>query len=223
MPSLLTEFSLPGWDDAPTAVLDRFNERWVHTATFLSPALVIELLQETGRWTHDWYSTVDPDRTGEVVLLFGPDPAPYRAIAAREYVERWVHHLQIRQHARTRRRQALGAPPFGDRAHGVITRALATLLTMVAPADAGPIVLDLGDAVWTYRADGSGVRRVASGRADAAAVTLTVDAEIVTTLLSRGLPLTDGGGGDSGDRASPNSPHPSASVAAVSSGYYADL
>ena len=68
----------------------------MHTATFLSPALVIELLPETGRWTHDWYSTVDPDRTGEVVLLFGPDPAPYRAIAAREYVERWVHHLQIR-------------------------------------------------------------------------------------------------------------------------------
>jgi uncharacterized protein (TIGR03083 family) len=219
VPSLLTEFSLPGWADAPAAVLDRFNERWVHAATFLSPALVIELLRQTGGWTHDWYSTVDPDRTGEVVMLFGPDPAPYRAIAAREYVERWVHHLQIRR-ALGLDPGALGAPPFGDRAHGVITRALATLLTMVAPPAAGPIVLDLGDAAWTYRADASGVRQVAPGRADDAVVTLTVAAAVATPLLSRGLPLVAAEAAirATGDPELATSLR--ASVAAVSSGYY---
>src|SRR3954454_23330074 len=39
-PSLLTEFSLPTWDGAPENPLDRFNERWVHAASFLSPALL---------------------------------------------------------------------------------------------------------------------------------------------------------------------------------------
>src|SRR3954453_10441023 len=28
VPSLLTESSLPTWDGAPDAILDRFNERW---------------------------------------------------------------------------------------------------------------------------------------------------------------------------------------------------
>ena len=51
VPSLLTEASLPTWDGAPTALLDRFNERWVDAATFLSPALLVELLRMTGETT----------------------------------------------------------------------------------------------------------------------------------------------------------------------------
>src|SRR3954471_5656190 len=48
-------------------------------------------------WTHAWYASADLETRGEEVLLFGPGPAPYWAIAAREYLERWVHHLQIRR------------------------------------------------------------------------------------------------------------------------------
>ncbi|MGZ4714379.1 MAG: maleylpyruvate isomerase family mycothiol-dependent enzyme [Acidimicrobiia bacterium] len=222
VPSLLTEASLPTWDGAPPAVLDRFNERWVHASTFLSPALVVELLRQTGEWTSRWYEEVDPDAPGEVVLLFGPGPAPYREIAAREYVERWVHHLQIRR-ALGLDAGALGARPLGERAHAVIARALATLLTMVTPPTAGPIVLDLGGTAWTYRADSTGVRQVAPGPAADAVVTLTVDAALTTPLLSRGLTA---GAAEAAIRATGDPELATtlrSSIAAVSSSYYAAL
>ena len=78
--------------------LDQFNDGWVDTAQFFSPALLIDLLELTGRWTADWYASVDPQSPGEPVGFFGATgPSPYWQIAAREYVERWVHHHQIRR------------------------------------------------------------------------------------------------------------------------------
>ena len=79
-----------------------------------APALIVDLLERTGIWTHDWYTTVDPDSIGEIVMLFGLEAAPYRSIAAREYVERWVHHLQIRR-ALGLDAGLLGAPPLDRR------------------------------------------------------------------------------------------------------------
>jgi uncharacterized protein (TIGR03083 family) len=78
------------------AALDRFNDTWVDTVQFFSPEVLIDLLECTGRWTHEWYSEVDPDRIGEPVGFFGATSgAPYWMIAAREYAERWIHHNQI--------------------------------------------------------------------------------------------------------------------------------
>jgi uncharacterized protein (TIGR03083 family) len=222
IPSLLTEAARPAWDGAPPALLDRFNERWVDAATFLSPALIIELLRQTGDWTRSWYCEVDPDSRGEIVMLFGPEPATYRAIAAREYVERWVHHLQVRR-ALGLGPGALDAAPLVDRAHAVIARALATLVTMVAPPSAGPIVLDLGSSAWTYRLGPADARLVEPGAAGDATVTLTVDAAVATTLVSRGMTLADAEAvirttGDPELGAALRS-----SVAAASSAYYPDL
>jgi hypothetical protein len=94
---------------------------------------------------------------------------------------------------------------------------------MAAPPDAGPIVLDLGDAVWSYGADASGVRQVVSGRTDNAVVTLTIDAAIATTLLSRGLPRAEAEAAIRATGETELATTLRASVAAVSSGYYADL
>ncbi len=132
LPGLLTEPSLPSWADAPPALLDQFNERWVHASTFLSPALVVELLGIMGEQTHDWYASVDPESLGEAVLLFGPGPAPYWAVAAREYLERWVHHLQIRR-ALGLEPGAIGEPPFGPRAWEMVVLALRQLFRSSCP------------------------------------------------------------------------------------------
>jgi hypothetical protein len=186
LPSLLTEPSLPSWDDAPATLLDQFNERWVHASTFLSPTLLVELLRLMGESTHEWYASVNPESVGEPVLLFGEGPAPYWSIAAREYLERWVHHLQIRR--------ALGIepgpvsePPFGPRAWDVVALALPTLFALVVPAGDASVVVSLGERAWTYTRGDTGQWDVRSFHSDDSTVTLSVEADDVTTLLSRGL------------------------------------
>jgi uncharacterized protein (TIGR03083 family) len=88
---------LPGADFR--TLLDTFNDRWVAAARFLSTELVIELLGLTGEWTATYYEAVDPAAPGEPVAFFGGTgtSSPFWHAIAREYVERWVHHSQIRR------------------------------------------------------------------------------------------------------------------------------
>lgn len=89
--------SLPG-ADFPT-LLDSFNDRWVAAARFLSTGLLVELLRLAGDWTWSYYDSVDPLAPCEPVGFFGStgDASPFWQAIAREYMERWVHHSQIRR------------------------------------------------------------------------------------------------------------------------------
>ena len=80
-------------------LLDSFNDRWVASAKFLSPQLLIELLRLTGEWTATYYQGSDPEAPGEYVGFFGGSgpTSPFWHAIAREYLERWVHHSQIRR------------------------------------------------------------------------------------------------------------------------------
>jgi uncharacterized protein (TIGR03083 family) len=88
---------LPG-ADFPT-LLDTFNDRWVSAAAFLSGELLIELLRLTGQWTGAYYRAVDPAAPSEPVEFFGAhgSNSPFWQAIGREYLERWVHHSQIRR------------------------------------------------------------------------------------------------------------------------------
>jgi hypothetical protein len=80
--------------------LDTFNDRWVATTEFLSNALLVELLRLTGEWTAAYYERVDSEAPGEAVALFGVKhgaTSPFWQAIAREYLERWIHHSQIRR------------------------------------------------------------------------------------------------------------------------------
>jgi uncharacterized protein (TIGR03083 family) len=96
-----------GWDQL-FELLDRFNEAWVEAADFVSVSLLVELLHLSGEWTRSWYADVDPDRLGEAVPWAGFDSAPFWFLAAREYLERWIHQQQIRR--------AVSARPLDDSA-----------------------------------------------------------------------------------------------------------
>jgi uncharacterized protein (TIGR03083 family) len=80
-------------------LLDTFNDHWVAAARFVSTELIIELLRLTGEWTAAYYEAVDPDAPDEPVGLFGArgPSSPFWQAIAREYMERWVHHSQIRR------------------------------------------------------------------------------------------------------------------------------
>ena len=88
---------MPGADFR--TLLDTFNDRWVAAARFFSTDLVIELLRLSGEWTARYYAEVDPAAPGEPVGFFGAtgSSSPFWHAIAREYMERWVHHSQIRR------------------------------------------------------------------------------------------------------------------------------
>lgn len=98
---------LPGADFR--GLLDGFNDQWVEAGRFLSPALLVELLRDSGERTEAFYRAVDPDAPCESVALFAPSDgglSPYWQAIAREYLERWAHQSQIRR--------ALGQPSLSS-------------------------------------------------------------------------------------------------------------
>jgi uncharacterized protein (TIGR03083 family) len=151
---------LPGVDFA--TLLNAFNDRWVAASSFLSPALLIGLLRLSGEWTVDYYCSVDLGAPGEPVFLFGSTggPSPVWHAVAREYMERWVHHAQIRR--------AVGLPSLAD------TRFLEPG-ARVAAAVAG----------WTSRVDADG--RWCLDAADGTVLVLG-DAQQAADLLTRAHP-----------------------------------
>ena len=126
-------------------VLDTFNDRWESAARFLSPELLVQLLGLSGEWTAAYYDSVDPRAPGERVGLFGIDASvssPFWQAIAREYLERWIHHSQIRR--------ALGLGSLADRrflSPGIEVAAAVTRLEPGVPGDPqgswtlGPLVL----------------------------------------------------------------------------------
>jgi uncharacterized protein (TIGR03083 family) len=109
---------MPGADFR--TLLDGFNDQWVEAVRFLSPRMLLELLDLAGRWTHRYYGDVDPNAPGEAVGLFGVPfgaSSPFWHAIAREYIERWVHHSQIR---RALGIASLADAPFLDVGHAII-------------------------------------------------------------------------------------------------------
>ncbi len=170
-------------------VLDRFNDRWVEAAQFFSAPVLIDLLELAGRWTADWYDTVDPESLGEPVGFFGASgPSPYWQIASREYVERWVHHHQIRR--------ALGAPDLDDDsilrpAVAVVVRSFAAHLRDLEVAPGESIVLTVnGLASWSLEREDDRWEPLDGAIAEARA-TVRLDRVLATPVLSRGLRLVE--------------------------------
>jgi uncharacterized protein (TIGR03083 family) len=162
---------LPGADFR--TLLDAFNDRWVATAQFMSPLLVIELLGLTGEWTAAYYESVDPDAPGESVGLFGASQdgsSPFWQAIAREYLERWIHHSQIRR--------ALGLGSLADAPFlrtGIEVAAAMAQMEPVIPSDPegiwgfGPIVLGQAQQaadILTLAHTSESIRQLVRGPAD---------------------------------------------------------
>jgi uncharacterized protein (TIGR03083 family) len=145
---------LPGSD--VRTLLDTFNDRWVAAANFLSPNLLVELLGLTGEWTAEYYESIDPLTDGESVGLFGArqnESSPFWQAIAREYLERWIHHSQIRR--------ALGLSSLSDR------RFLVPGIEVVgAVARLEPIIPTTPDGTWS-------IGPIALGSTEQAAAILT--------------------------------------------------
>lgn len=131
---------MPGADFR--ALLDGFNDQWVEAGRFFSPALLLQLLDLAGEWTHRYYCDVDPNAPGEPVLMFGVglgDSSPFWHAIAREYVERWAHHSQIR---RALGLGSLADAPFLELGHAIIATVAG------APTGDGAAPAAVADSPW---------------------------------------------------------------------------
>ena len=148
------------------------------------------MLDLTGDWTATYYETVDLNGLGEPVGFFGSaDPSPYWQIAGREFVERWVHHHQIRR--------AVDVAPLGDDALAaaatVFVTSIAVRLDDLGIPDGSNIGLEIpGAASWTLSWRASDARwDLTPGLADDAVATITIHAPTALRLFSRGPVSTE--------------------------------
>ncbi len=94
-------FEGSGWADLVAFVNER-NEAWVDALRRLSPRALIELLGFSGGRLEPYFRSLDPMAIGPNVAWAGSGPHPMWLHIAREYTERWLHQMQVRE--------AVGAP-----------------------------------------------------------------------------------------------------------------
>lgn len=77
--------------------INRQNESWVEGTRRLSPRIVIDLLEWTGRETQALFESLKPNAPGLAVSWAGETESANWFDLAREYTERWHHQAQIRE------------------------------------------------------------------------------------------------------------------------------
>jgi len=185
----LAAFVPPGGDLADertlAATLNAWNETWVLAMRRISPRMLPELLDATGRQLEAHLGTLDPFATGAPVSWAGPEPAPVWIDVAREYTEQWTHQAQIRD--------AVGAPLLDEPRlfAPVLAAFMHALPHTLRDLDRPPgttlrvEVTGLAGGKWTAAREGEGWRF--ADPADAGPNRVIVDQDTAWRLVTKGL------------------------------------
>jgi len=173
-----------------TDIVDLINEQnasGVAYATRLSPRVMTDLLEITGRWVSEYVATLSPHATAGVAVAWaGEDLSENWMDTGREYTERWHHQMQIRE--------AVGADGLFQRPWfypvlDLSVRAFRRSYTDVPAATGTAVVFEVeaeGDNVWSVIREVRGWS-VVRGRAPGAAASLRADADTAWKLLYNAL------------------------------------
>lgn len=89
-------FDGPRWEDLVAFINER-NEAWVDALRRVSLPVLVELLGFSGARVHAHFESLDPMAPGPNVAWAGSGSMPMWMHVAREYSERWLHQMQIRE------------------------------------------------------------------------------------------------------------------------------
>jgi uncharacterized protein (TIGR03083 family) len=179
---------LSSFDDI-VRLIDRQNAGGVEYARRLSPRVMTDLLEVTGRWVSDYVAALPP--TGEAphsVAWAGEERSENWMDTGREYTERWHHQAQIRD--------AVGAPgllqrrwlqPLLDLSVRALPRAYADAAAPEGTAILLHVQAEDAGHTWSLIREGSGWT-VFRGAAPDAAARVTMDADTAWKLLYHALP-----------------------------------
>ena len=179
----------PSWDEL-IAFINGRNDTWVEAMRRLSPRVLIDLLRDSGRATHELIASLDLDALGGPVDWAGPGRAPVWLDVAREYTERWAHQQQIRDAVR---RPGLKDRRFFGPVLDTFIRALPHTFRDVAAPDGAAIVVRIsGDAggEWTLR-PGDARWALYAGASDTPTAEVTIGQEHAWRLMTKGLAKPD--------------------------------
>lgn len=184
---------LPSTPDVPiagyrdlVAYLNRLNAEWVTASRRISPPLVIDLLEHTGRQVSRLFAELDPEAPAIFAVAWaGEERSANWFDVAREYTERWLHQQQIRD--------AVGAPGLTSRQwlHPVLDVFLRALPHRYRHVGADPgtelhvAIEGPAGGEWTLRRDSDGWGLYAG--VSAASTHVRMDQDTAWRLLSKGL------------------------------------
>jgi uncharacterized protein (TIGR03083 family) len=169
------------------AYLNRLNAEWVAACQRLSPAVLIELLEQTGPRVYQYFRSLDPDAPALFPVNWaGEDHSPVWFDIGREYTEQWLHQQQIRE--------AVSAEPLSGREWlyptlDIFVRALPfTYKEVSAPAGISVRFDILGPAggTWTLVREADRWSLFLGGPEEPQA-NVQLDQEIAWKLFSKGL------------------------------------
>lgn len=134
--------------------LNGANQRWVTETGFLSPALLIDLLDYTSRLLEAMWAVADLEAPSERVWWAGIDRAPVWLDLARDFTEDWAHQQQIRD---ATHRAGLTDPQFLDPVLDTFMRALPHTYRQLPAAPGSAVLVILDDhgrnLAWALHAD----------------------------------------------------------------------
>ncbi len=163
------------------------NASGVSYAERLSPKVMTDLLEITGRWVSEYLATLLPHANADVAVLWaGEDHSENWMDMGREYTERWHHQMQIRD--------AVGADgllqrrwfyPLLDLSVRAFRRAYSGVPAAVGTVVAFEVAAE-GDNVWSVIREASGWN-IVRGRAPDVTACVHAGADTAWKLLYNAL------------------------------------
>lgn len=153
---LAPDEAITGYADV-MRLITRLNAQGVAFGRSLSPTLLVDLLEVTGRWMSAFVATLDPDAPALYAVAWaGERESDNRFDTAREYTERWHHQMQMRDALGARGMpEVLLAPTFLLPLLETSLRVLPhAYRSMIAPVGTSVMISLRGaerDAAWTLR------------------------------------------------------------------------
>jgi uncharacterized protein (TIGR03083 family) len=172
-------------------LINALNGEGVRYAERLSPRVMTDLLEVTGRWVADFVASLDPQGSARFPVAWADEERSANWMdIGREYTEHWHHQMQIRD--------AVGAPKLFDRLWllpllDLSVRAFPRAYKAIAAAPGTAVVFEVdasSDYVWSVVRGDAGWA-VFRGRAPSAAASVRADADAAWKLLYNALRRTE--------------------------------
>jgi uncharacterized protein (TIGR03083 family) len=176
-------------------LIRRLNAAGVAFGARLSPRLLTDLLEVTGRWMSAFVASLDPDAPALFAVAWaGEAESDNRFDTAREYTERWHHQMQIRAAVGERGRPAvLLAPKYLVPLVETSVRVLPHAYREVSAPDGTSVALRLAgnpSRAWTLRREG-GSWRLYGGEAARSTARVAAEPDVLWRLFFNALPASE--------------------------------